>query len=240
MKNKVFLVSLEGSQCSFKSYLLNHLRKKYANYIGKILLIEEPLNDMSFIHTKDKVINSFDTFNKNPHTFAETLQHHIITCITKNNYNLFTSNEYMNARIVFMERNLNSSLAFIKQYHTNKLLSEIQVNILLERIKEINRMCKFPTVDKQIYLYIPPEIGVKLVKIRGRAGEIEYITEDYLKQLHKIQMSMFSKVYTCTNDITYIYNIINKHLNLTKQEVDNLPNIHDIRTNHVNLTEINY
>ena len=240
MLKQTFLISLEGSPCTFKSSIINMLHKKYVKYLGKVLFEEEPLYDMTYITTNSKTVNSFEMFNKQPQSFAETLQNHIINCVTKTNFNLFNSNKYKKAKIVVMERNINSSLAFIQQYHKNKLLTEIQVNVLVQRIQDINKICGFPDINEQIYLYIPPEIGVKLIKSRGRIGEIEYITEKYLKQLHEIQMSLFKDVYTCTNDLSYICSIINKHLNLTQDEINNLPDIHDIRTNHVSLNNIIY
>ena len=63
---------------------------------------------MTNIIDNGKIINAFDMFDKNPHIFAETIQHHIISWVSQFNYKLFNSNEYKHAKIVFMERNLKS------------------------------------------------------------------------------------------------------------------------------------
>ena len=101
-------------------------------------------------------------------------------------------------------------------------------------------MCEFPKVNQQIYLHIRPSFGFKLVKARGRLGEVNYLTQDYLKQLHDIQMCLFNNVYTCTNSITHMYDTINIQLQLTNEQIDKLPHIHDIRTDHINLKDIQY
>lgn len=232
--NKKTCIALEGVPGSYKTFTFNALRKKYKQYKKDIVFLGEKLHKMSnlSLNTLEQSVKLFDSCMNTNEISMETLQHHIINTVYTSELKFSKSITYKKCKIVIMDRHLQSSKVFIEHYSGTKKLTAASAKVLNNRLNILKNMNKLLAPTILLYFHVNPKIGIKLVHKRGRKVEKTYITKKYLSNLHLLHKKIFGNLLDHnTKSLSHICDIINKKLQLTTTQIEELPKILDIRNN---------
>jgi deoxynucleoside kinase len=164
-------IYIEGNIASGKSTLIEYLKSKLGD---KIEFYLEPIDKW-----KDcKGVNLLELMYQDPKQYSFLLQSFIQSTM----FEIQIKNSEFPIKLT--ERSLLSErYVFIQHLISNKLISELEFNILNHWFEQLNSLT--PKVNEIIYLRTKPEEVFHQLKIRDRIEE-KNITIGYLSDLHRL------------------------------------------------------
>ena len=176
----VNIYSLEGNIGAGKTTLLTHLEELAKSfYTYQIILLREPVDIWSTICDANGM-NILENFYKDPVKYAFAFQ--VLAFTTRLTMIKNAIKEHPECEVIICERSLYADgHIFAKMLYDEGTMDDISYQIYKKMYE--NAISEFPLTGV-IYLTIPPEVCVKRIAQRGRAGE-ENITLDYLEKCAK-------------------------------------------------------
>ncbi len=169
------LYVIEGLIGAGKSYLLAHLKKSF-KHNQQYVFIDEPAQ--LFQHFQQHEV--FSLLQDNPPQYAFCSQLHICRTIAK--YYQVRSERLNNSQIVVTERFHTSPIVFTHALYRQGYLTPFARDLLLDISKEYSSGVNLK-VDGVYYLSTDIDTCLKRIQTRGRPGEVEFVTKQYLEHL---------------------------------------------------------
>ena len=145
-------------------------------------------------------VNILKMFYKEPAIYG--FQFQLIVANTLVNRQLSRKND--DAKVVFMERSLLSSLMFAHVLKEDMNMTELEFKIIKEWMETAIGMESSLTADATVYIQCAPTIAMKKIKQRGRKEEAD-IHADYLSAIESLHHDHFVMGRRRVSEIGYPY-----------------------------------
>ena len=177
--SEVRIVSLEGNIGCGKTTMWNYLKHQYAS-TAEVSFLREPVDLWQTSIRNAEGASLFQLYLNDPKKYGFPFQ--LMVRLTRINLLQKQMKETPNAKVIVCERSLQADESvFAKMLHDQGFMDDVSYQVY-------SMLCKswteIPPLSMIIYLRATPEVCLQRIARRGRPGEAEGISLEYLKDCH--------------------------------------------------------
>ena len=177
--SEVKIVSLEGNIGCGKTTMWNYLKHQYAS-TAEVSFLREPVDLWQTSIRNAEGTSLFQLYLNDPKKYGFPFQ--LMVRLTRINLLQKQIKEMPNAKVIVCERSLQADeYVFAKMLHDQGFIDDVSFQVYSMLCKSLTEI---PSLSIIIYLRATPEVCLRRIARRGRPGEAEGISLEYLKDCH--------------------------------------------------------
>ena len=218
MSKDAIIACVFGIPGAGKTYLINSLLNYFNSCTNlKTKVVLEPVEKFERFFHNGKFYLPFREFSLNPEKTALGIQLHILCTVSHELRNALKDIE--NFDIILLDRDLTSCKIFSHLLFNKGYLSKFELASLEHAIDIL--ISELPNSDLNIFLDTPVDICTQRIRARARLGELDFTTDQYLRDLRDCHLQFTNnETYKANSESDVLKIIMDKFL--SKRDGDHL------------------